>query len=133
MRGKVWELWMDAWLCENYADRENRELAAESGYGLRTIERHAGLLGLRKSAEFIREHQRQATADSKRWYEYMRITGQKVKNSGCSGRRFGKGFRWDEATEAKRVAALQARSWEDRKRIIHGIKPIAKWKYKKFE
>ena len=132
-KGKRWVPEMDEWLRENYSDRENRELSRESGYATRTLERHAARLGLRKSEEFIREKQRRASREAIRWYEYMRVTGRKVKKKAPGGRQFGKGFRWDEETERKRVDAIRERSWQDRKRIIHGIKPIAKWKYKIFD
>lgn len=128
-----WDSWMDAVLQERYADEENGVLAKELGVGVRTVERHASKLGLRKSAEFMAGTQWRASREALRWYEYMRITGQKVKRNGCPGGPFEKGHKLDEATENKRVTALQERSWEDRKRIIHGIKPIAKWKYKKYE
>ena len=128
-----WESWMDAVLRERYASEENGVLARELGVSARTVARHGGWLGLRKSDAFVKEHQRQASVEAGRWYEYMRITGQKVKRNGCPGRPFEKGHKWDEATESKRVTALQERSWDDRKRIIHGIKPKAKWKYKKYD
>jgi len=64
-----------------------------------------------------------------RWFEYMRITGQKVHTNNSNGKRFEKGRIPDPETEKKRIAAIRARAWDDRKRIIHGLPPKTKWHF----
>ena len=130
MKGKKWESWVDAILIEKYANTLNAELVKETGYGERTIVRHARKLGLFKSKEFMSMTQRHAAEEGIRWYEYMRITGQKfnrkiVQHNGT----FKKGRVPDKEIEKKRIQAIRDRAWDDRKRIMHGMKPRAKWKY----
>lgn len=127
-RGKKWDPSCDDVLRERYADTENAVLARESGYGLRTIERHAAKLGLKKSAALMEKTRDRATREAARWYEYMRVTGQKVKKKGVGGRPFEKGHRFEGEVEAKRVTAIRNRAWDERRRLMHGITRRTKWR-----
>ena len=127
MRGRRWETWMDQVLRERYAEEENAVLARELGVGMRSVTRHARVLGLEKSVSFCRRAQERARRGSEMWYEYMRITGQKVGNHGAPGRKFEKGHRWDAETEARRVGAIRARSEDERKRILRGQRRATGW------
>lgn len=128
MRGVKWDHKVDDILRERYANTSNKVLSKELGYALRTIERHARELGLRKSDEFIRETQMRASMEGARYFEYMRLTGQKIKKQKNSGRMFEKGHKFTGEIEAKRIKALQDRAWEERKRIIHGLCQKTKWR-----
>ena len=129
MRGKQWTKEADDILLAKYANTTNAELIKEMGYGLRTIERHASQLGLRKSKEFMDESQRKGVNNALLWYEYKRITGQKIIRCRQGGRPFKKGEKLPPELEKKRIEAIRRRAWEDRKRIIHGFQPKAKWRY----
>lgn len=127
MRGKKWEPEWDAVLEARYADELNAVLAKELGCGERTVVRHARRLGLEKSPEFMRRARENAVAESKRWYEYMRITGQKVGNHGAPGRKFQKGHRFEGEIEARRIQAIRDRAWDERVRIIRGVARKTGW------
>lgn len=127
MRGRKWEPEWDRVLEERFADERNDVLAKELGCGVRTLVRHARKLGLEKSREFMELAREASRAESARWYEYMRITGQKVGNHGAPGRKFKKGHRFDAETEAKRVKAIRDRAWDERVRIIKGVSRRTKW------
>lgn len=129
MRGKKWKNEVDKILIERYPNEKNSILSKELGYGIRTIERHAKMLGLHKSKKFLSETQLKASMEGARWFEYMRITGQKVRTNNSNGKRFEKGRIPDPEIEKKRIAAIRARAWDDRKRIIHGLTPRTKWRY----
>lgn len=130
MRGKKWESNLDDVLIERYPNESNQSLAKELGYGVRTIERHAKMLGVMKSEEYMQMTQYRASMEGVRWFEYMRITGQKIRKGNCNGKRFKKGRIPEPEIEKKRIAAIRARAWEDRKRIIHGLPPRSRWKWK---
>ena len=55
--------------------------------------------------------------------------GQKVRINNSNGNRFEKGRIPDPETEKKRIAAIRATAWNDRKRIIHGLPPKTKWRF----
>lgn len=124
-----WESWMDEVVLERYADERNSVLCEELGVGLRTLERHAAKLGVRKSPVFIEKRQKMASQEAARWVEYMKITGQKIRKS-PGGRRFEKGHRFDAETEARRVKAIRDRAWDERVRLIRGWTRKTGWKMK---
>ncbi len=128
MRGRKWEPEWDQVLVERFADELNAVLAKELGCGERTLVRHARMLGLEKSESFRRKAQERAKRGSEMWYEYMRITGQKVGNHGAPGRKFEKGHRFDGEIEAKRIKAIRDRAWDERVRIINGMSRNTGWK-----
>lgn len=128
MRGRKWEPEWDQVLVERFADELNAVLAKELGCGERTLVRHARMLGLEKSESFRKKAQERAKRGSEMWYEYMRITGQKVGNHGAPGRKFEKGHRFDGEIEAKRIKAIRDRVWDERVRIIHGMSRKTDWK-----
>lgn len=121
-----WEDWMDAVLLERFADTKNGVLARELGVAVRTVKRHATLLGLAKSAEFMRECGRVGSEGAKRWLEYMRITGQKVRKR-PGGRPFEKGHRFEGEVEERRVRAIRERAWDERVREIRGWRRMTRW------
>ena len=129
MRGRVWDSKVDDILRERYTDESNTKLAEELGYSLRTIERHAAVLGLHKSEEYIKAARLKGSREGVRQIEYLKITGRKRKLSRPGGRPFQKGHKLDPKHEEKRISAIRKRAWEDRIRIIHGIRPIARWNY----
>lgn len=123
----MWTEEKDAVLVSRYADEKNADLARELGCGVRTVERHARKLGLEKSDAFRMRARERAKAGALMWYEYMRITGQKVGNHGAPGRKFEKGHRFSEEIEAKRVKAIRDRAWDERVRIIRGFTRKTRW------
>lgn len=127
MRGVKWRDEWDAVLEARYAEEKNEVLARELGCGERTLVRHARKLGLEKSEAFRMRALEWANQGASRWYEYMRITGQKVGNHGAPGRKFEKGHRFDGEIEAKRIKAIRDRAWDERVRIIHGVSRKTKW------
>lgn len=131
-RGKKWDPAVDAVLRERYADTKNEVLVRDLGYGLRTIERHARMLGLNKSVDFVADVQKRASLEGARWFEYMRITGQKVKKKAVGGKQFEKGHRFDDAVEEKRVKALRDRANDERRRMMHGMMRKTKWRMVEF-
>lgn len=126
-RGVKWTAEMDAVMRERFCDERNEVLARELGCGVRTLERHARLLGLEKSEAFMARSRERSKACALRWYEYMRITGQKVGNHGAPGRKFEKGHHFDAGTEARRVKAIRDRAWDERVRIIRGFTRKTRW------
>lgn len=129
MRGKAWTPEMDRYLMERYADTENKVLAEETGYGIRTIRSHALKLGLEKSRELMRRTQLRASRAGSMAIEYMKITGAKRKRKvRLGGRPFQKGHHWDEETERKRVEAIRETAWQERRRMMHGMVRKTGWK-----
>ena len=123
--------WRDEWdavLRERFADERNEDLARELGCGVRTLERHARALGLEKSSAFKERAKEWSKAGASRWYEYMRITGQKVVRKGVCGRPFEKGHRFDAEVEARRVKAIRDRAWDERVRMMRGFTRKTGWK-----
>lgn len=122
-----WESWMDYVVLERYADERNSVLCEELGVGLRTLERHAANLGVRKSPDFIENRQKKASQEAARWVDYMKITGQKIRKS-YGGGGFKKGHHFDSETEARRVKAIRDRAWDERVRMIRGWTRKTGWK-----
>lgn len=125
-RGKQWTSEMDEVLRARYADTKNSVLAAEYGYGIRTITRHGTILGLGKSEAFLESVWREGVRESARWCEYMRITGQKMKRR-PGGRPWEKGHRFEGEIEERRVKALRDRSADERLRILRGWTRKTRW------
>lgn len=122
----MWEEWMDRVLLERYADCENRVLCQELGVSVRTLERHAARLGVRKSDEHMKWVQSEGVDGARRWIEWMKLTGQKIRKR-PGGKRFEKGHRFSPEVEEKRVKAIQARAWDERVRLMHGWRRATKW------
>ena len=78
MACKKWNESINQILIEKYANIKNEELAKEFGYSLRTIERHARMLGLRKSKEFMRQTQLEASRKGTLELEYRSIVGKLI-------------------------------------------------------
>lgn len=127
-RGVRWSPEWDSVLEARFATERNEDLAGELGCGVRTLERHARRLGLEKSREFMRDAREHAVSEAGRWYEYMRITGQKVGNHGSPGRKFEPGHRFEGDVEARRIKAIRDRAWDERRRIIRGVSRKTGWK-----
>ncbi len=128
MRGRKWEPEWDQVLVDRFADELNAVLAKELGCGERTLVRHARMLGLEKSESFLKKARDRAQRGASMYFEYMRITGQKVGNHGAPGRKFKKGHRFYGEIEAKRIKAIRDRAWDERVRIIHGMSRKTGWK-----
>lgn len=126
-RGVKWTEEMDRYLVEHFHNEKNESIADVLGCGWRTVKRHANLLGLKKDPEFIWQCGHEGQLASKRHYEYLRITGQKVTRKSGGGRPFKKGHRFSGEIEAKRVKAIQDRAWDERVRIIRGWTRKTKW------
>lgn len=119
---------MDDVLRERFAGELNAVLARELGVGVRSVERHARMLGLEKG-EGLKAKAKELSADGYRRYcEYMRITGQKIRRSGVCGKPFEKGHRFEADVEERRVAAIRARSDDERRRILRGMRRRTGWK-----
>ena len=92
------------------------------------MERHARMLGLEKG-EALKAKAKVLSADGYRRYcEYMRITGQKIRRSGVCGKPFEKGHKFDPEVEERRVAAIRARSDDERRRILRGVSRRTGWR-----
>lgn len=128
MRGRKWQEEWDDVLRKEYASELNEVLARRLGCGVRTLERHARALGLEKGEELKAKAKELAGDGYRRWCEYMRITGQKIRRSGVCGKPFEKGHRFDGEVEAKRIQAIRDRAWDERVRIIRGITRKTGWK-----
>lgn len=117
-------------LRERYAEEKNAVLAEALGVSERTVLRWASSLGLRKSEAFLAR----VRWDAELAARYLRLTGVRVGG-------FGKGERGGTAgsfgrrrltaeQEAKRIAAIRATAWEERKREIRGEPLRTRWKRK---
>lgn len=126
---------MDAVLLERYADEKNRVLCSELGVSPRTLERHAGMLGLRKSGAFLRR----VSEAGLREIEYRRLCGEQVggtrKGEGRKGTAgsFRKGHRFCREVEERRVKAIRDRAWDERVRAMRGWERKTKWKMSVYE
>ena len=127
-----WTAEMDAVLVERFAVERNADLARMLGCGVRSVERHARMLGLVKGDEFLERAKEISAEGYRRWCEYMRITGQKRKRSGVCGRPFEKGHRFDADVEEKRVKAIRDRAWDERVRLIRGVARRTGWKMRSY-
>lgn len=105
-RGKQWTPKMDEILKRYYADEESTKLAAQFGYGVRTVERHAAALGLKKSEALLKRVAKKASDAACRWIEGKKARGEKIEKR-WNGLGFKKGHHWDEETERKRVEAIR--------------------------
>ena len=105
-RGKQWSPMMDGILLKWYADEESTALARQFGYGVRTIERHAAALGLKKSQELIRRVAKKGSDAALEWIKRKKENGEKIQKRWRGGG-FEKGHRWDPETEARRVEAIR--------------------------
>lgn len=123
-----WNGEMDRKLAELFPDERNEVVARRLGCGVRTVERHARSLGLEKSEAFKERAKAWSGEGYRRYCEYMRMTGQKRARRGVCGKPFEKGHRFEGEVEARRVKAIQARAWDERVRIIHGVARKTGWK-----
>lgn len=105
-RGKQWSPKMDSILEKWYADEESTKLAAQFGYGVRTIERHAAQLGLKKSPELLKRVAKKASDAATRWIDGKKARGEKIEKR-WGGHGFQKGHQWDEETEKRRVEGIR--------------------------
>lgn len=129
-RGIKWTREMDRKLEQLFPDERNEVVARRLGCGVRTVERHARMLGLEKSEAF-KERAKEMSADGYRRYcEYMRITGQKIVRKGVCGKPFEKGHRFPPEVEARRIKAIQDRAWDERVRFIRGVARKTRWQMK---
>lgn len=126
---------MDAVLLDRYADEKNAVLCEELGVSMRTLERHANALGLRKSDAFLR----MVSDEGLREVEYRRLCGERVggfrKGEGRRGTAgsFRRGHRFSPEIEAKRVKSIRARAWDERVREMRGWAKKTKWPCRKKE
>lgn len=126
---------MDAVLLERYADEKNTVLCEELGVSLRSVERHAGRLGLRKSEAFLERVSREGLME----IEYRRLCGEQVggfrKGEGRKGTAgsFRKGHRFCSEVEKRRIGAIRARAWDERVRLMRGWERKTKWKMDGYE
>lgn len=126
---------MDAVLLERYADEKNSVLCVELGVSERTLQRHAGNLGLRKSEAFLE----MVSSEGLMEIEYRRMRGERVggfrKGEGRKGTAgsFRKGHRFCSEVERRRVKAIQDRAWDERVRLIRGWERKTKWKMSGYE
>lgn len=130
----VWTPEKVAVLVEKYAEARNEDLVAELGVSMRTIERKAKALGLKKSERFLRDASQRGLME----IEYRRMMGEQVggfkKGDGHKGTpgSFKKGHRFTGEIEEKRVKACRDRAWDERVRLIRGFPRLTKWKMKNY-
>lgn len=127
-----WKEEWDAVLVELFPTERNGDIARRLGCGERTVVRHARRLGLEKGEEFKEKVRGWAASGSRRYCEYMRITGQKIVRRGVCGKPFEKGHHLSPESEAKRVKAIRDRAWDERVRIIRGFTRKTKWKMNEY-
>ena len=124
----VWTEEKLAYLKQHYADTRNAELVNVLGISMRTIERAARKLGLKKSAKMLAE----ASEEGLRKVDYLRLIG--VRCSAPKGMRtnpageFKKGHKEDQITRAIRVASIRARAESERRLVANGMAQRTKWK-----
>lgn len=129
----AWRVEWDLVLLERYADEKNAVLCKELGVSMRTLERHANALGLRKSDAFLRK----VSEEGLREVEYRRLCGERVggirKGDGRKGTAgsFKKGHKFDAEVEARRVKAIRDRAWDERVREIRGWAKKTRWPSRK--
>lgn len=130
----VWTPEKVAVLVEKYAETRNENLVAELGVSMRTIERKAKALGLKKSERFLRDASQRGLME----IEYRRMMGEQVGGfKKCDGHKgtsgsFKKGHRFTGEIEEKRVKACRDRAWDERVRLIRGFPRLTKWKMKNY-
>lgn len=93
-------------LLEKYADEESAALADELGCSVRTVQRMAARLGLRKSLALLSKVGKKASDAATEWIRREKAAGKKIvkRYNGCG---FEKGHKWDEETEKKRQDAVK--------------------------
>lgn len=129
---KRWTEDMDGRLAELFPEYRNEDVARMMGSSVRSVERHARMLGLEKSAAFQERVKKWSGDGYRRYCEYMRITGRKIVRVGACGKPFEKGHRFEAEVEEKRVKSLRNRAWDERVRIIHGVARKTKWKMRDY-
>ena len=125
-RGKAWTAKMDAILVKYYADEESTKLAREFGYGLRTIERHAAKLGLKKSDALLYRIAKKGSDAATAWIKRKKERGEKIEKK-WGGHGFEKGHKWDEETEARRIEGIRN---AERKKNLDFWEPMSKFALK---
>lgn len=121
-----WEERFDAVLEERYAEEENGVLAAELGVSLRSVERHAAMLGLKKSAAFLVRSAKKASDAAVEWIGRMKASGKKIVKR-YNGKGFEKGHRWGSEVELKRVEKLREWVEEEKLRVLRCEKKRRGW------
>lgn len=121
-----WEERFDAVLEERYAEEENGVLAAELGVSLRSVERHAAMLGLKKSAAFLVRSAKKASDAAVEWIGRMKASGKKIVKR-YNGKGFEKGHHWDADVERKRVEKLREWTEEEKLRVLRCEKKRRGW------
>lgn len=121
-----WEGRFDAVLEERYAEEENGVLAAELGVSLRSVERHASQLGLKKSAAFLVRSAKKASDGAIEWIGRMKASGKKIVKR-YNGKGFEKGHRWGSEVERKRVDKLREWVEEEKLRVLRCEKKRRGW------
>lgn len=121
-----WEERFDAVLEERYAEEENGVLAAELGVSLRSVERHAAMLGLKKSGAFLVRSAKKASDAAVEWIGRMKASGKKIVKR-YNGKGFEKGHRWGSEVELKRVEKLREWVEEEKLRVLRGEKVRKGW------
>ena len=121
-----WEERFDAVLEERYAEEENGVLAAELGVSLRSVERHASKLGLKKSDAFLVRAAKKASDAAIEWIGRMKASGNKIVKR-YNGKGFEKGHRWGSDVERKRVEKLREWVEEEKLRVLRCEKKRRGW------
>lgn len=121
-----WEERFDAVLEERYAEEENGVLAAELGVSLRSVERHAAMLGLKKSGAFLVRSAKKASDAAVEWIGRMKASGKKIVKR-YNGKGFEKGHRWGAEVELKRVEKLREWVEEEKLRVLRCEKKRRGW------
>lgn len=103
---RKWKEEMDQVLLERYADEESAVLADELGCSVRTVQRMAARLGLRKSPDMLSRVGKKASDAATEWIRREKAAGKKIvkRYNGCG---FEKGHKWDEETERRRLDAVK--------------------------
>lgn len=127
-----WENEWDAVLVESFPTERNADIARRLGCGERSVVRHARMLGLEKGEAFREKVKGWAASGSRRYCEYMRITGRKIVRRGVCGKPFEKGHRFEAEVEERRVKALRDRAWDERVRLIRGFARKTGWNMKDY-
>lgn len=121
-----WEERFDAVLEERYAEEENGVLAADLGVSLRSVERHAAMLGLKKSGAFLVRAAKKASDAAVEWIGRMKASGKKIVKR-YNGKGFEKGHRWGSEVELKRVEKLREWTEEEKLRVLRCEKKRRGW------
>lgn len=121
-----WEKRFDAVLEERYAEEENGVLAAELGVSLRSVERHAAQLGLKKSGAFLVRAAKKASDAAIEWIGRMKASGKKIVKR-YNGKGFEKGHRWGSEVELKRVEKLREWVEDEKLRVLRCEKKRRGW------